>query len=192
MSVRAYCHHRANGAKIAIRDNAVLHLQRLMIQKLAAYGEVYTVLFVFLWQISNISYTRYNALLLYSRQVGIEVYPPCLSCLSLAMILFSSFRFRFIDSPCRNRSIRFWLYTPFRVLLWCFRLLCFTLACLLIACVYHADNPLSIRHYAVFTPFAGIPRNTIYPKSSSGFDCVVLFVCLPLFRRLTDDSPMPS
>ena len=117
-----------------------------MIQKSAAYGEIYTVLFVLLWQISNISYIRYNALLIYSRQMGIEVYPPFLSCLSLAMILFSSFRFRFIGSPCRSRFIAFWLYTPCRVLLWCFRLLCFTLVCLLIA---RATCTLTLSHSVI-------------------------------------------
>ena len=39
-----------------------------MIQRLAAYGEIYTVLFVFvlIWHISDISYTRYNTPLIYS------------------------------------------------------------------------------------------------------------------------------
>ena len=125
------------------------HLQRLMIQESATYGEIYTVLFVLLWQISDISYTRYNTLLLYSRQVEIEVYPPCLPCLSLAIIQFSSFRFRLIGSSCRIRFIGPWLYVPFRVLLWCFRLPCFTLACLLIARVYYA---LTLSH-SVIIPY---------------------------------------
>ena len=90
-----------------------------------------------LWQISDISYTRYNALLIYSRQMEIEVYPPFLPCLSLAIILFSSFRFRLIGSTCRNRFIELWLYAPFRVLLWCFRSRDFTLygVLLLLACL---------------------------------------------------------
>ena len=119
-----------------------------MIQESATYGEIYTVLSVLLWQISDISYTRYNALLLYSRQVEIEVYPPCLPCLSLAIIQFSSFRFQLIVSPCRIRFIGPWLYVPFRVLLWCFRLLCFTLACLLIARVSYA---LTLSHSVIMS-----------------------------------------
>ena len=111
---------------------------------MAAYGELYAVLFVLVVCIdmANVGYKLYpiNAPLIYSRQVEIEVYPPCLSCLSLAIILFSSFRFRLIGSTCRNRFIGFWLYTPFRVLKWCFCLPCFTLACLLIARVYYAQT----------------------------------------------------
>ena len=152
------------------------------------------------WQISDISYTKYNALLLYSRQVAIEVYTPGLTCLPLAMIRFSSFRFRLIVSTCRNRFIGFWLYTPFRVLLWCFCTVAriikkwsgsqyFTLACLLIARATCTDNPLSIRHCSVFTPCERIPLSTIYPISPCGTACAVLFVCLLLFRRLTDNGP---
>ena len=48
------------------------------------------------------------------------IYPLRLSCLSLAMIQLSAFRFHLIGSMCRNRFIGFWLYTPFRVLLWYF------------------------------------------------------------------------
>ena len=103
---------------------------------------------------------------------------------------FSSFRFRLIGSPCRNRFIGFWLYTPFRVLLWCFRLRCFTLVRLLISRAPCTNNPLSIRHYAVFTPCEGIPLSTIYSTSPRGVDCAVLFVCLPLFRRLTNNGPI--
>ena len=128
-------------------------------------------------------------------------YPPLRSCLSLAMILFSSFRFRLIGSTCRNRYIRLWLYVSFRVLLWYFCTMdgsfkkwyasrCFTLARLLIARVHYADNPKSIRHYAVFTPCERIPLSIIYPTSLRGVDYVVLFVCLLLFRRLTNNGPI--
>ena len=119
--------------------------------------------------------------------------------LSLAMIQFSSFRFRLIGSTCRIRYIELWLYALFRVLIWYFWFLtgespvnkrCFTLVCLLIARVSYADNPLSIRHCAVFTPCEGIPLSTIYSRSLRGLDCAVLFVCLPLFRRLTNNGPI--
>ena len=66
----------------------------------------------------------------------------------------------------------------------------FTLACLLIACAPCANNPLSIRHCAVFTPCERIPLSTIYSRSPRGLDCAVLFVCLPLFRRLTNNGPI--
>ena len=67
---------------------------------------------------------------------------------------------------------------------------CFTLVRLLISCAPCADNPKSIRHYAVFTPCEGIPLRTIYPTSPRGVDCSVLFVCLLLFRRLTNNGPI--
>ena len=106
------------------------------------------------------------------------------------MILFPSFRFRLIGLTCRIRFIGFWLYTPFRDPLRCFRLRCFTPGRLLISRAPCADNPLSIRHYAVFTPCEGIPLSTIYSRSPRGLDCAVLFVCLPLFRRLTNNGPI--
>ena len=102
----------------------------------------------------------------------------------------SSFRFRLIVSTCRDRYIRLWLYVSFRVLLWCFRLQCFTLVCLLISRAPCANNPLSIRHCSVFTPCERIPLRTIYPTSPRGVDRSVLFVCLLIFRRLTNNGPI--
>ena len=67
---------------------------------------------------------------------------------------------------------------------------CFTLIRLLIARVHYADNQLLIRHYAVFTLCDGIPLRTISPTSPRGVDCSVLFVCLLLFRRLTNNGPI--
>ena len=143
-----------------------------MIQRSAAYGELYAVRFmlVLIWHISDMSYTRYNAPLIYSRQVEIEVYPPCLSCLSLAIILFSSFRFRLIGSTCRNRFIWFWLYTPFRVLQWCFHLQRFTLVRLLIARVYHAQT---LSHSVIMSYLQSLAVLTIAVRL-----CGVVAICL--------------
>ena len=78
----------------------------------------------------------------------------------------------------------------FAFFLWCFRLRCFTLVRSLIACAPCADNPLSIRHYSVFTPCERIPLSTIYSTSPRGVDCAVLFVCLLIFRRLANNGPI--
>ena len=111
-----------------------------------------------------------NTPLIYSRQVEIEVYPPCLSCLSLAIILFSSFRFRLIGSTGRNRFIGFWLYTPFRVLKWCFHLRWFSLVCLLIARVYHART---LSHYVISSYLQSLAVLTIAVRL-----CGVVAICL--------------
>ena len=79
---------------------------------------------------------------------------------------------------------------PFSRSMRCFHLRCFTLVRLLIACAPCADNPLSFRHCAVFTPCEGIPFSTIKSKSPCGFDCAVLFVWLLLFRRMTNNGPI--
>ena len=91
-----------------------------MIRKSAACRLLSACRFVLLWQISDISYTRYNALPLYSRQMEIEVYPPFLSCLSLAMIPFSLFSVSSYCFDVPNTLYRVLVIYPFRVLLWCF------------------------------------------------------------------------
>ena len=48
---------------------------------MAVYGELYAVLYVLLWQISDISYTQYNALLTYSHQVMDRSISPALDVL---------------------------------------------------------------------------------------------------------------
>ena len=67
---------------------------------------------------------------------------------------------------------------------------CFTLIRLLISRVPYTNNPLSIRHCSVFTPCERIPLSTIYSRSPCGLDCAVLFVCLLIFRRLTNNGPI--
>ena len=67
---------------------------------------------------------------------------------------------------------------------------CFTLIRLLISRAPCTNNPLSIRHCSVFTPCERIPLSTIMPRSLRGLDCAVLFVCLLIFRRLTNNGPI--
>ena len=78
----------------------------------------------------------------------------------------------------------------FAFFLWYFRLRCFTLVRSLISRVRCADNPQSIRHYVVFTLNERIPLRTIMPASPCGVDCSVLFVCLLLLHRLTNNGPI--
>ena len=139
--------------------------------------------------ISDINYTRYcpSDLFVTGGDRSISAVPVVLISCNNSIFLFSVSSYWF-DVP--NRFIGFWLYTPFRALLRCFRLRCFTLVRLLIARAPCTNNPLSIRHYAVFTPCEGIPLSTIYSTSPRGVDRAVLFVCLPLFRRLTNNGPI--
>ena len=67
---------------------------------------------------------------------------------------------------------------------------CFTLIRLLISRAPCTNNPLSIRHCSVFTPCERLPLSTIMPRSLRGLDCAVLFVCLLIFRRLTNNGPI--
>ena len=153
---------------------------------------------VFIWQISDISYTRYTPLCFIRDQVADRSISAALDVLiscNNSIFLFSVSSYWFdVPKPlyrtlviCSfSRSLVVFSFTGF------YPLRCFTLIRLLISRASCTNNPSSIRHCSVFTPCEGIPLSTICPKSPRGFDCAVLFVCLLIFRRLTDGGPIAA